>query len=139
MKFDCLKVEIQKQTSINRKKRKEKKKKMPKSDPFSPKAIANRIKAKGLQKLKWYCQMCERQMRDENGWKCHCESESHLRQMSLFTTTPSRFTNDFSHQFEQGFMDLVRRIYRSKRVLANRVYNEYIQDKVECFFLFVFF
>lgn len=32
---------------------------------LTPKAIANRIKAKGLQKLKWYCQMCQKQCRDE--------------------------------------------------------------------------
>ena len=41
----------------------------PKHDFMSPKAIANRIKAKGLQKLRWYCQMCEKQCRDENGFK----------------------------------------------------------------------
>lgn len=32
---------------------------------LSPKQIANRIKAKGLQKLRWYCQMCQKQCRDE--------------------------------------------------------------------------
>ena len=32
---------------------------------LTPKAIANRIKSKGLQKLRWYCQMCEKQCRDE--------------------------------------------------------------------------
>ena len=45
---------------------------MGKSGGFlTPKAIANRIKAKGLQKLRWYCQMCEKQCRDENGFKVH--------------------------------------------------------------------
>ncbi len=33
--------------------------------------IGNRIKAKGLQKLRWYCQLCQKQCRDENGFKCH--------------------------------------------------------------------
>ncbi len=32
---------------------------------LTPKAIANRIKAKGMQKLRWYCQMCQKQCRDE--------------------------------------------------------------------------
>ena len=36
---------------------------------LTPKAIGNRIKAKGLQKLRWYCQMCQKQCRDENGFK----------------------------------------------------------------------
>jgi hypothetical protein len=41
--------------------------KMGKEKPgfLTPKAIANRIKSKGLQKLRWYCQMCEKQCRDE--------------------------------------------------------------------------
>ena len=50
---------------------------------LTPKAIANRIKAKGLQKLRWYCQMCEKQCRDENGFKCHCASEGHQRMMQV--------------------------------------------------------
>ena len=32
---------------------------------LTPKAIGNRIKAKGMQKLRWYCQSCEKQCRDE--------------------------------------------------------------------------
>jgi hypothetical protein len=47
---------------------------MPKHDFGSPKDIANRIKAKGLQKLRWFCQMCQKQCRDENGFKCHLTS-----------------------------------------------------------------
>ena len=39
--------------------------------------IANRIKAKGLTKLRWYCQLCEKACRDENGYKCH--TQVHLR------------------------------------------------------------
>ena len=31
------------------------------------KALSNKMKSKGLQKLKWYCQLCEKQCRDENG------------------------------------------------------------------------
>jgi len=93
---------------------------MGKADFFSPKAVANRQKArrlplrhrccapqltpprvaqaKGLQKLRWYCQarstpskptplltlgppqVCQKQCRDENGFKCHTSSEGHLRQ-----------------------------------------------------------
>ena len=39
--------------------------KMPKHGFLTPKAISNRIKSKGLQKLRWYCQMCQKQCRDE--------------------------------------------------------------------------
>ncbi|MGH0139488.1 UNVERIFIED_CONTAM: hypothetical protein FKN15_035765 [Acipenser sinensis] len=39
---------------------------MGKAEFLLPKAIGNRIKSKGLQKLRWYCQMCQKQCRDEN-------------------------------------------------------------------------
>lgn len=61
---------------------------MPKHGFLTPKAIGNRIKAKGLQKLRWYCEMCQKQCRDENGFKCHQTSEGHLRQMRIFAENP---------------------------------------------------
>lgn len=61
---------------------------MPKHGFLTPKAISNRIKAKGLQKLRWYCEMCQKQCRDENGFKCHQTSEGHLRQMRIFAENP---------------------------------------------------
>ena len=68
---------------------------------LTPKAIANRIKAKGLQKLRWYCQMCQKQCRDENGFKCHTMSESHLRQMEMFGQNSAKFMDEFSKEFEE--------------------------------------
>lgn len=102
---------------------------MGKHDFLSPKAIANRIKSKGLQKLRWFCQMCQKQCRDENGFKCHCTSEAHLRQMSLFAANPEKFMDYFSEMFEEGFLELLQRRFGTRRVQANHVYNEYIQDK----------
>lgn len=61
---------------------------MPKHGFLTPKAIGNRIKAKGLCKLRWYCEMCVKQCRDENGFKCHQTSEGHLRQMRIFAENP---------------------------------------------------
>mmetsp|Transcript_12737 Transcript_12737/g.15809 ORF Transcript_12737/g.15809 Transcript_12737/m.15809 type:complete len:224 (+) Transcript_12737:307-978(+) len=93
------------------------------------KAIAKRIKAKGLQKLKWYCQMCEKQCRDENGFKCHTQSEGHLRQMSIFKQSSGKFMDQFSKQFEKDFLNILSRRHNTKRVRANIVYNEFIQDR----------
>lgn len=58
--------------------------------------ISNRIKSKGLQKLRWYCQMCGKQCRDENGFKCHLDSDSHKRQMMVFGEAPDRVIDGFS-------------------------------------------
>ncbi|WOK97336.1 hypothetical protein Cni_G06044 [Canna indica] len=102
---------------------------MGKNEFLTPKAIANRIKAKGLQKLRWYCQMCQKQCRDENGFKCHCLSESHQRQMQVFGQNPSRIVEGYSEEFERTFLDLVRRSHCFCRVAATIVYNEYINDR----------
>ncbi|KAI0502016.1 hypothetical protein KFK09_016961 [Dendrobium nobile] len=102
---------------------------MGKNDFLTPKAIANRIKAKGLQKLRWYCQMCQKQCRDENGFKCHCLSESHQRQMQVFGMNPNRVIGGYSEEFERTFLDHMRRSHRFSRVAATVVYNEYISDR----------
>ncbi|XP_028306618.1 DNA/RNA-binding protein KIN17 [Gouania willdenowi] len=102
---------------------------MGKSDFLSPKAISNRIKAKGLQKLRWYCQMCQKQCRDENGFKCHCMSESHQRQLLLASENPNRFLDYFSDEFKRDFLELLSRRFGTKRVHNNIVYNEYISHR----------
>ncbi|XP_048743844.2 DNA/RNA-binding protein KIN17-like [Ostrea edulis] len=93
---------------------------------LTPKAIANRIKAKGLQKLRWYCQMCQKQCRDENGFKCHMMSESHQRQLLLFAENPDKYIDDFSKEFMDDYLELLRRRFGTKRVHCNIVYQEYI-------------
>uniref|UniRef100_A0A671FKU0 DNA/RNA-binding protein KIN17 n=1 Tax=Rhinolophus ferrumequinum TaxID=59479 RepID=A0A671FKU0_RHIFE len=130
---------------------------MGKSDFLTPKAIANRIKSKGLQKLRWYCQMCQKQCRDENGFKCHCMSESHQRQLLLASENPQQFMDYFSEEFRNDFLELLRRRFGehlkhyahnnfltlqsaqgqqrpvlflgTKRVHNNIVYNEYISHR----------
>uniref|UniRef100_A0A3B5KL30 Kin17 DNA and RNA binding protein n=1 Tax=Takifugu rubripes TaxID=31033 RepID=A0A3B5KL30_TAKRU len=102
---------------------------MGKADFLSPKAISNRIKSKGLQKLRWYCQMCQKQCRDENGFKCHCMSESHQRQLLLASENPNRFMDHFSQEFKSEFLELLRRRFGTKRVHNNIIYNEYISDR----------
>lgn len=100
-----------------------------KSGFLTPKAIGNRIKSKGLQKLRWYCQMCQKQCRDENGFKCHCMSESHQRQLLLAGENPEAFNEFFSKEFLTDFMELLKRRFGTKRVHNNIVYNEYINHK----------
>lgn len=102
---------------------------MGKNEFLTPKAIANRIKAKGLQKLRWYCQMCQKQCRDENGFKCHCMSEGHQRQMQVFGQNPNRIIDGYSEEFESMFLEHMKRSHRSSRVAATVLYNEYIADR----------
>ena len=102
---------------------------MPKHGFLTPKAIGNRIKAKGLQKLKWYCQMCEKQCRDENGFKCHMKSEGHLRQMRVFSENAGGIIDKFSKEFLKNYMDILSHRHGIKRTFANKVYQEVVADK----------
>lgn len=102
---------------------------MGKAEKGTPKYLANKMKAKGLQKLRWYCQMCEKQCRDENGFKCHTQSESHQRQLLLFADNSGKYIHSFSKEFSDGFVELLRRRFGTKRVCANKVYQEYISHK----------
>jgi len=102
---------------------------MVKAEKGSIKDLSNRMKAKGLQKLKFYCQMCNKQCRDANGFKCHLTSLSHLNQMKLFCSSSAQYLDEFSSTFESMYLDTLYRRHRTKKVNANDVYQQVIQDK----------
>lgn len=77
-----------------------------------------------------FCQMCQKQCRDANGFKCHLTSEAHQRQLLLFAENSNSYLRQFSNDFEKNFMQLLRTSYGTKRVRANEVYNAFIKDKV---------
>ena len=102
---------------------------MPKAEKGSIKDLAKRMKSKGLQKLKFYCQMCEKQCRDANGFKCHLTSDSHLRSMKLFSENSKSILYQNSAQFEKCFLDNLRMRHSTAQVNANQVYQQVISDK----------
>lgn len=105
----------------------------------------NGYQQKGLQRLRWYCQACERQMRDENGFKwwdiviianrasltgsSHVQSEPHVRQMLLIGEDPKKHIRDFSNQFQHDFLQLLRTSHGEKQVHCNNFYQQYIAEK----------
>ncbi|KZL82019.1 zinc finger protein rts2 [Colletotrichum incanum] len=102
---------------------------MPKAEVGSTKYLSNKLKSKGLQRLRWYCQVCEKQCRDENGFKMHTQSESHVRQMLVVGEDPKKFLNEYSNQFLRDFTQLLRTGHGEKQVQINHFYQEYIANK----------
>ncbi|EJT76228.1 zinc finger protein RTS2 [Gaeumannomyces tritici R3-111a-1] len=102
---------------------------MGKAEVGSTKHLSNQMKAKGLQRLRWYCQPCERQMRDDNAFKQHCMSESHVRQMLVVGEDPKKFLREYSDQFLRDFVSLLKTGHRDKQVQINHFYQEYIANK----------
>jgi DNA/RNA-binding protein KIN17 len=103
---------------------------MPKAEVGSTRHLANKLKSKGLQRLRWYCQVCEKQCRDANGFKMHTQSESHVRQMLIVGEDPKKFINEYSNQFVSDFLQLLKTGHGEKQVLINQFYQEYIANKV---------
>ncbi len=68
-------------------------------------------------------------MRDENGFKMHTQSESHVRQMLLIGEDPKKYINDYSNQFQRDFLQLLRTSHGEKQVQMNHFYQEYISNK----------
>jgi DNA/RNA-binding protein KIN17 len=56
-------------------------------------------------------------------------SESHQRQMLLVAANPGRYVHNFSDEFKKDFLGLLSRAHGTKRVFANKVYQEYIAHK----------
>jgi DNA/RNA-binding protein KIN17 len=102
---------------------------MPKAEVGSTKYVANQMKAKGLQRLRWYCQICSKQCRDENGFKQHTMSESHVRGMLQVGEDPKKYINEYSNQFKRDFLQLLKTSHGEKKVHMNNFYQEYIRDK----------
>jgi len=49
--------------------------------------------------------------------------------MQVFGQNPTRVVDGYSEEFEQTFLDLMRRSHRFSRIAATVVYNEYINDR----------
>ncbi|KAL7949153.1 domain of Kin17 curved DNA-binding domain-containing protein [Trichoderma barbatum] len=102
---------------------------MPKAEVGSTKHLSNKLKSKGLQRLRWYCQVCEKQCRDANGFKMHTQSESHVRQMLVVGEDPKKFINQYSDEFLKDFLQLLKTAHGEKQVQMNQFYQEYIANK----------
>src|ERR1700760_3971209 len=68
-------------------------------------------------------------MRDENGFKQHTMSESHVRQMQLIGEDPKKYIRQYSADFKRDFLTLLRTAHGEKPVHVNKFYQEYISNK----------
>jgi DNA/RNA-binding protein KIN17 len=82
-----------------------------------------------LFKQKYFCQICDRQCRDKDGFICHMNSNTHKLNMERVAQNPEEYINNYSFQFEKDFLDVLKRLSHSSYISANRVYQEYITDK----------
>lgn len=70
-----------------------------------------------------------KQCRDENGFKCHTQSESHVRQMVIVGEDPKKYIQQYSDEFLRDFIKLLKTSHGEKQVNINHFYQEYIANK----------
>lgn len=101
---------------------------MGKAEFGTAKYQSKQLKAAGLQRLRFYCQICEKQCRDQNGFKNHLQSPSHLGRISNLSKDGKgrSVVEDYLRQFEREFLRLLRINHGTKKINANKFYQEYI-------------
>lgn len=101
---------------------------MARAEVGTAKHQSKQLKASGLQKLKFFCQICEKQCRDANGFKNHLSSPSHQgRIQELSETGKGRAViEEYSLDFQRDFLRLLKVNHGTKKVNANKFYQEYI-------------
>lgn len=82
-----------------------------------------------LYKLKYFCSLCQKQLKDDNGYKCHLRSEAHKKMMGAYMTNPEKLLDSYSKEFEASFLDTLKTRHPKTAVLANTVYQEMIKDQ----------
>lgn len=92
----------------------------------SAKYLSKQMKARGLQKLRFYCQVCQKQCRDDNGFQSHIKSPTHVRKISQISQAD---IEEYTKNFEADFLRTLRLTHGEKKIEANKFYNEFIQDK----------
>ncbi|KAJ5116692.1 KIN17-like protein [Penicillium angulare] len=102
---------------------------MPKAEAGSVKAIGNRMKMKGLGRLRWYCQICEKQTREANSFKQHLLSEAHVRRMAIVGEDPKKYIKQYTDEFVKTFVEGLRTRHGEKAININHFYQEIVSDK----------
>lgn len=80
----------------------------------------------GLKRLRYYCEMCNKQCSDQHSFDRHSHSQTHIRNMQLFRDNPDKFTDDYSKSFESQYIDVLKRRSLNTYINANTVYNDMI-------------
>ncbi|RKO97383.1 hypothetical protein CXG81DRAFT_15456, partial [Caulochytrium protostelioides] len=96
---------------------------------LTAKEIGKRMKTRGLGRLRWYCQVCQKQCGDELGFARHGASKSHTERILEVADRVDAAQDAFSTQFADGMTELLRTRYNGRRVALNQVYQDYIADR----------
>ena len=98
---------------------------MPKAEKGTAKWIATQIRKKSTTRLRWYCGLCGVGCKDENGYKCHLETDAHIqRELSIEESTKSFKLSEKDKVFRRNFIECLIKRHFGQAVLAHDIYQE---------------
>ena len=98
---------------------------MPKHEPGSAAHLANQMRKNNKTKIRWYCGLCHVACKDENGYKCHLEHETHIhREQAVQESLRSFKLSREDVRFKRNFLKYLVTKHFGQTVLAHEVYRE---------------
>ena len=95
------------------------------SDQGSAKWVSNQLKRKQRTKIRYYCGLCHVACKDENGYKNHIQSETHLRREMTVGDSGKEFNlakDDMN--FQKKFLNFLISKHFGQTVLSHEVYRD---------------
>jgi DNA/RNA-binding protein KIN17 len=98
---------------------------MVKAEVGSAKWVSTQMRKNGTTRLRWYCGLCAVGCKDENGYKCHLETDSHIqREMSISESTKTFKLSAKDGAFRKAFLDTLMKRHFGQAVQAHAIYQE---------------
>ena len=98
---------------------------MPKHDPGTAAYIANQMRRNTKTKIRWYCGLCHVACKDENGYKCHLEHETHIhREQAVQESLRSFKMSKDDISFRRKFIRQLVSKHFGQTVLAHEIYRD---------------
>ena len=98
---------------------------MPKHEVGTAAYISNQIRKNQKTKIRWYCGLCHVPCKDENGYKCHLEHETHIHREQAVQESLRNFTLSKSDiAFRRKFLSHLVTKHFGQTVLAHDAYRD---------------
>lgn len=82
-----------------------------------------------LHKQKYFCQICEKACKDENGFKVHCKTPGHISKIKTLSEDSDFYINSYSRQFEDQFLRFLRlKGMSGDTFCSSNLYQDFIKE-----------
>jgi DNA/RNA-binding protein KIN17 len=98
---------------------------MPKPETSTAAYASSQMRKSQKTKIRWYCGLCHVPCKDENGFKCHLQSETHLiRERTVEESLRSFKLSKSDKDFRKKFIDFLISKHFGQTVFAHEVYRD---------------